>query len=150
MCQSYYTFLGCETTKYGCPKWPNTNPLHHDKYTNENAIGAMGIKEDNNPLNHDRYTNENAIVAMGTKEDNNPLHHDRYADSECLTAVSNAKYALQSWVNNIMPIGSIMAYAGDESKIPDNWLECNGRSLSTTEYSELYSVLMNMYGGDAN
>jgi len=51
-----------------------------EKYTDEDAVGAMGVKADDNPLNHDRtveYTDEDAVSAMGAKADDNPLNHDQ-------------------------------------------------------------------------
>ena len=74
---------------------------HHAKYTDGDAVDAMGVLGDGNPLNHDRaaewgaaehtligdgaphhakYTNGEAVTAMGAKADVNPLHHDRAAE----------------------------------------------------------------------
>ena len=74
---------------------------HHAKYTNAEAVTAMGAKADVNPLHHDKaaewgatehtaigdgaphhakYTNAEAVAAMGAKADVNPLHHDKAAE----------------------------------------------------------------------
>ena len=50
---------------------------HHVKYTDGEAVTAMGAKADNNPLNHDRYADAEAVSAMGAKDDSNPLNHDK-------------------------------------------------------------------------
>lgn len=44
-------------------------------------------------------------------------------------------------------IGTIIAFAGEH--VPSGWLECQGQSLSVNEYSVLYSVLKNSYGGNS-
>jgi hypothetical protein len=36
---------------------------------------------------HDRYTDSEAVAAMGTWDDANPLHHAKYTDSEALAAI---------------------------------------------------------------
>ena len=46
------------------------------------------------------------------------------------------------------PLGTIVIYTA-EFDLPDTWLECNGASLDATTYAGLYSVLGNVYGGDA-
>ena len=49
-----------------------------------------------------------------------------------------------------MPIGSIIMWAGISSRVPSGWMWCDGRSLSTTSYPDLYSCLGYMYGGSGN
>ena len=44
------------------------------------------------------------------------------------------------------PIGSITAFAGPLANIPTGWLECDGRSLSTTAYPALYAAIGNTWG----
>jgi microcystin-dependent protein len=43
-----------------------------------------------------------------------------------------------------VPIGTMIAYPSDV--IPDNWLLCDGREVSRTEYSELFAVLGTSHG----
>lgn len=43
-------------------------------------------------------------------------------------------------------LGEIRLFAG--SYIPENWVACNGQTLSVTEYQALYSLLGTTYGGD--
>jgi len=71
---------------------------HHAKYTNGEAVTAMGALGDGNPLNHDKaeewgatehtaigdaaphhvkYTDGEAVTAMGALGDGNPLNHDK-------------------------------------------------------------------------
>ncbi|MBN2658794.1 MAG: tail fiber protein [Spirochaetales bacterium] len=52
----------------------------------------------------------------------------------------------------LMPTGSIVAYGGsdDPDTIPAGWLLCDGGSYSTDDYSALYDVVANAFGGDAS
>ena len=45
-------------------------------------------------------------------------------------------------------IGEIIMWPNGQ-QVPDNFLSCDGRSLSQTTYSDLYSVIGTKYGGDA-
>ena len=58
-----------------------------------------------------------------------------------------------------MPVGSVIAFAGDLRSIKTsgahatnfmlfNWLLCDGRSLKIVEYPELFLTLGELYGGD--
>jgi microcystin-dependent protein len=46
----------------------------------------------------------------------------------------------------IVPIGSIMPFAGPKSNIPNGWLLCDGSAVSITEYASLYAVIADIYG----
>lgn len=45
----------------------------------------------------------------------------------------------QSQSSALVPVGGIIVYAGQT--IPENYLECNGQTLNTTDYTSLYEVL---------
>jgi len=57
-------------------------------------------------------------------------------------------------VPNISPIGSIMMWPGDINSLPnspfDYWIPCNGTTLSTTAYPELFAILQYTYGGSGD
>ena len=44
----------------------------------------------------------------------------------------------------IMSVGSIIPFAGNT--VPEKYIVCDGRAVSRTEYSELYSVIGDTYG----
>ena len=46
------------------------------------------------------------------------------------------------------PIGAIMMYAA-YAELPLTWLECNGQLLPSASYGDLYSIIGNVWGGDA-
>ncbi|MBS2033943.1 tail fiber protein [bacterium] len=49
---------------------------------------------------------------------------------------------------NYGALGEIRLFAG--TRIPDQWQACNGQTLNVAEYSELYLVIGNAFGGTAN
>lgn len=44
-------------------------------------------------------------------------------------------------LNDNLPVGSIIIWAGDQQDLPENWRVCNGKSLKKTDYATLYGVL---------
>lgn len=48
--------------------------------------------------------------------------------------------------NEICPIGTIQTFAFN--RVPNNWLICDGRTLSIESYPELYYAIGNTFGGD--
>ena len=56
---------------------------------------------------------------------------------------------LNSSLNNIVPAGMIVMYGG--STAPSGWLICDGRAVSRTTYSRLFSAIGTTYGaGDGS
>lgn len=52
-----------------------------------------------------------------------------------------------------LPIGIIIPYAGSSTSpyIPSDWLPCDGRAVSRTDYSDLYTIIGDTYGsGDGS
>lgn len=47
-------------------------------------------------------------------------------------------------------IGTIVPWTGDITAIPKGWIQCNGQTISVTDFPYLYEVLGNKYGGTAN
>jgi len=47
-----------------------------------------------------------------------------------------------------IPVGSIMPFASAGNS-PAGWLLCNGQTVATASYSQLYAVIGSTYGGDA-
>ena len=48
------------------------------------------------------------------------------------------------------PVGSIVAFAGLENKIPNGWLICDGRTLNKDDYNELFEAIDIAWGQDEN
>lgn len=62
----------------------------------------------------------------------------------------NIENAINSQVSgDTLPVGSIVAYSS--TTIPTNWLLCDGRAISRTEYALLFSIIGTTYGvGDGS
>ena len=47
----------------------------------------------------------------------------------------------------LVPVGTIVMFAGPQSKMPVNWALCAGQPLDTTTYATLFAVIGYTYGG---
>ena len=47
----------------------------------------------------------------------------------------------------VAPIGTVMMWSGRARTIPQNWMLCDGRYISKTTYSKLYSIFINNVAG---
>jgi microcystin-dependent protein len=45
-----------------------------------------------------------------------------------------------------MPIGTVVAFAGEDVQLPDGWLYCDGSHLNRTDYTALYDIIGWTYG----
>jgi len=50
-------------------------------------------------------------------------------------------------LQNILPAGMIIPFAGEEANIPDGWLLCNGAPVSATKYPRLFLAIGSSWGG---
>ncbi|MDH6354656.1 microcystin-dependent protein [Dysgonomonas sp. PH5-45] len=66
-------------------------------------------------------------------------------DFAVITSNLELKKVLDSY--NGDPVGVIKEWGGLETKIPSDYMLCDGRSLSTTEYPELFEAIGFLYGG---
>jgi len=60
------------------------------------------------------------------------------------TALSSVPYA--EVATNAVPVGSIMPFAGDASKVPAGWLLCDGKAINRLEYLNLFNVIGTAWG----
>ncbi len=63
------------------------------------------------------------------------------------TDATNKKYVDTELAKALLPVGSIIAYAG--SIVPDGYLLCDGTMVEKTVYPALYNVIQGIYGEDA-
>lgn len=57
--------------------------------------------------------------------------------------------SVESSIKDIMPAGTVIAYAANT--LPDGWLTCDGAAVSRTTYARLFSVIGTTYGkGDGS
>ncbi|MDR0798949.1 MAG: phage tail protein [Dysgonamonadaceae bacterium] len=62
------------------------------------------------------------------------------------TALASVPYAEAATNAVSAPVGSIMPFAGDASKVPAGWLLCDGKAVSRSEYAALYEVIGTAWG----
>lgn len=48
--------------------------------------------------------------------------------------------------NFSVPVGVIMPFAGSSNMVPQGWLSCDGRAVTTNEYPKLYAAIGNTWG----
>ena len=49
-----------------------------------------------------------------------------------------------------LPVGTIIAWGGQSSSVPANWMLCNGKALSKTSYPELFAAIGTSWGGSGS
>jgi len=76
-------------TSHSLARADHVHEKHHAKYTDAEAVTAMGVKGDANPLHHDRAEEWGATehTAIG---DNAP-HHAKYTNAEAVAAAKTVK-----------------------------------------------------------
>ena len=61
-------------------------------------------------------------------------------------ALASVPYAEAATNAISSPVGSVMPFAGDASKVPAGWLLCDGSAVNRSEYAALYDVIDTAYG----
>ena len=54
------------------------------------------------------------------------------------------------WVSDLLPLGTIRVWPGEEADIPSGWKICNGDSYSKTTYSDGYASIGDSFGSSTN
>ncbi|MCL2650366.1 MAG: tail fiber protein [Candidatus Azobacteroides sp.] len=62
------------------------------------------------------------------------------------TALASVPYAEAATNAVSSPVGSVMPFAGDASKVPAGWLLCDGSAISRSDYAALYAVIGTAWG----
>ena len=73
------------------------------------------------------------------------LHADPTANLHAAT-----KQYVDGLLSAVLPVGSIMPFAGPSSATPSNWLFCNGSLKNIAAYPLLYAVIGTTYGADGS
>ena len=50
------------------------------------------------------------------------------------------------YMSGVNPVGSVHAFVGEESKLPNGWALCNGQAISSTTYPDFNTVINGRYG----
>ena len=54
------------------------------------------------------------------------------------------------WVSDLLPLGTVRVWPGEEADIPSGWVICNGDSYSKTTYSDGYASIGDSFGSSTN
>jgi microcystin-dependent protein len=49
-----------------------------------------------------------------------------------------------------VPVGTVMAFAGSEAKVPAGWMICDGRAVSSTQLPALYNAIDTAWGNGSD
>ena len=83
------------------------------------------------------------LAERASKDGNGNIITGTYATKEELACVNNE---LNIAKKSIVPVGVIYPFGGDNSKVPDGYLLCDGREVSRTKYSALFNVIGTSFG----
>ncbi len=134
------------------------NSAIHERYTDDEAVTAMGPEADDNALNHERYTDDEAVTAMGDEAHDNSLNHLRYTDAEAREAVGPtglSGYEIVSVVVSGVAAGNVLI--PNEPDFPPALPECpcgkvligGGGRMLTPGPSNLMPILVSAPEGRA-
>jgi microcystin-dependent protein len=51
---------------------------------------------------------------------------------------------------NGVPVGTVVAYAGDKNNVPEGWLICDGTSVLQSDYPQLYAAIGSAWGASGS
>lgn len=112
-----------------------------DTFTGEKSPFLLSDIDTTILLNYAFYILRNPRALF---EDYDTYHADIDDYLETLCAALQVKQSMST-----LPIGSIMAFAGET--LPDGWLWCDGDVISRTTYADLFAVIGESYGvGDGS
>lgn len=57
---------------------------------------------------------------------------------------------LQKQIQKVVPIGTVIAFAGNPNNAPAGYLICRGGAVSKTTYEDLFNVIGNKYGDSSD
>jgi microcystin-dependent protein len=51
---------------------------------------------------------------------------------------------------NGVPVGTVVAFAGDKNNVPEGWLLCDGKSVAQSDYPQLYAAIGSAWGASGS
>ncbi|NBV42703.1 hypothetical protein EBR96_08055 [bacterium] len=115
---------------------------NEDGYGESTITFNVGVNFISATVNRTLPANEGLVLMAGTKayvDERIGSSNQMVVDLETLSGRSGA--TLNSMVGVIMPFARL-----DSLSPPDGWLECDGRAVSRTTYSALFSVIQTNFG----
>ena len=113
-----------------------------------NPKAALEIRDTSHAVLFPRVTH-NQMIAIGNDTgllvyniDSSAIYFNNGSGWASISSSGATQFAV--------PAGSIIPFAGDSSKMPAGFLLCDGASLSTSAYSELYAAVGYAWGGSGS
>lgn len=89
------------------------------------------------------------LKANGSKTPTANLPMGNFKHTGCANATNPDEYATYSQLTGVVPVGSLIMFAG--AAAPTGWILCDGSAVSRTTYATLYSQIGVVYGaGDGS
>jgi len=63
------------------------------------------------------------------------------------TQYNNLRSDVEAVYREVVPVGTVLMWAGTDANVPTNWLLCNGAAISRSTYSDLFNSLGSGFGG---
>jgi microcystin-dependent protein len=63
------------------------------------------------------------------------------------TQYNNLRSDVEAVYREVVPVGTVLMWAGSDANVPTNWLLCNGAAISRSTYSDLFNSLGSGFGG---
>ncbi|MCP4136932.1 MAG: hypothetical protein GY754_38550 [bacterium] len=114
----------------------------------EAGLSQSGSSEDD-----DGFSFSEMYATIATLQSNNSTLDSNIAtvQSSIDTEVTQLQEQITALAKRISPTGTINPFAGSTDKVPDQWLLCDGRAVSRSDYSTLYDVVGTSWGtGDGS
>jgi Phage Tail Collar Domain len=100
----------------------------------------------NQTVTNDLSVSGNTYVTQDLSVSGNiSLQPLRTVDGVDISALANQVTQIQTLLNNIMPIGTIIAWPANTLPSDGNWLFCDGSNYATTDYPTLATLLSGIF-----
>ena len=120
-----------------------------------NGIFSVMIGSDDNPL--PEFSEEYWYgIALAGGEELSPrqklssvpysFYSSKAKNSEHAVTADTADYLRES----VMPVGTVLIFAGMKDMIPDGWMACDGTAMISSDYPELFMVLGRSWGNGSD
>ena len=93
-------------------------------------------------------TDERDLINSSVQVEEDPVFAAQILDAGSGNVITDAERAKLNSINitGAVPVGTVLSFAGDTTKIPDGWLICNGDPILRNEFSELFNVIGENWG----
>ena len=111
------------------------------------VLSPSSLPFDVNPTNGSHnLVDSNTIYDLSGTLNTNIKNADNLLSDKLQKQIKNTQDILTGMIYNVVPIGTVIAFAGNSTNVPAGYISCNGGQVSKTEYNALFNVIGNTYG----